>query len=353
MSPAVRRRRHRRASGRGLYLRAGLFFRGHNRGNRAYFPSHDRQLAVEEVLGRLFGQFYENRPIPPLILLSHRLIEQDLVADVSLRGGRITLARRSVRQEELIDRIAATARDALGRRLAESASTRQLLEGVAAAFGLSGPFEPESRSTTTAISRRPRGRREDRCRARRTDKEVPTANSRIRGRTAAPASTCRPARRTTPMRNRRPGGDDYAMMLLSIARRFGRAVERYPERANGTWPDLVLIDGRARPADGGNAGLRRTRHRGSARFPSQSAKGPDRLPAANGFSCPDRPPSLWSRAIQYCIFCNGYAMRRIASRWARIARSGQRAIARSPLDDSIPGLGLSRSTRCCTISSSR
>ena len=88
------------------------------------------------------GQFYDNRPRPPLVLLSHPLIEQDLVAEaLSLRGGRVTLAvPRRGDKKKLVDRIAATARDALGRRLAESASQRQLLDGVAAAFGLSGPL---------------------------------------------------------------------------------------------------------------------------------------------------------------------------------------------------------------------
>src|SRR5919107_1833328 len=59
-----------------------FFFRGgHNWGNRAYFPSHDRQLAVEEVLTAFIGQFYYNRPKPPLILLSHRLGERDPAAE--------------------------------------------------------------------------------------------------------------------------------------------------------------------------------------------------------------------------------------------------------------------------------
>ena len=122
-----------------------FFFRGgHNWGNRAYFPSHDRQLAVEEVLTAFVGQFYDNRPKPPLVLLSHPLVEQDLVAEaLSLRGGRVTLAvPQRGDKKKLVDRIAATARDALGRRLAESASQRQLLDGVAAAFGLERPAEP-------------------------------------------------------------------------------------------------------------------------------------------------------------------------------------------------------------------
>ena len=60
---------------------------------------------------------------------------------LSLRGGRVTLAvPQRGDKKKLVDRIAATAREALGRRLAESASQRQLLDGVAAAFGLSGPL---------------------------------------------------------------------------------------------------------------------------------------------------------------------------------------------------------------------
>ena len=135
-----------------------FFFRGgHNWGNRAYFPTHDRQLAVAEVLTAFVGQFYDNRPKPPLILLSHPLAEQDLVAEaLSLRGGRVTLAvPRRGDKKKLVERIAATARDALGRHLAESASQRQLLDGVAATFGLSGSAATGSRFTTTAISRGP------------------------------------------------------------------------------------------------------------------------------------------------------------------------------------------------------
>ena len=116
-----------------------FFFRGgQNWGNRAYFPSHDRQLAVEEVLGSFVGQFYDNRPKPPLVLLSHRLPEHQLVEEaLSLGGGRVTLAvPQRGDKRKLVDRVLAAAREALGRRLAESASQRRLLEGVAAALGL-------------------------------------------------------------------------------------------------------------------------------------------------------------------------------------------------------------------------
>src|SRR5437588_2197928 len=116
-----------------------FFFRGgQNWGNRAYFPSHDRQLSVDEVLTSFVGQFYDNRMKPPVVLLSHRLVEQDLVEEaLSLAGPKVALAvPQRGDKKRLIDRILATAREALGRRLAETASQRKLLDGVAAAFGI-------------------------------------------------------------------------------------------------------------------------------------------------------------------------------------------------------------------------
>src|SRR5438067_2129067 len=119
-----------------------FFFRGgHNWGNRAYFPSHDRQLAVEDVLSSFVGQSYDNRAKPPLVLLSHKLVEQELIQEaLSLHGGRVTLALpQRGDKKKLVHRIAGSAREALGRRLAESSSQRQLLDGVAAAFGPAAP----------------------------------------------------------------------------------------------------------------------------------------------------------------------------------------------------------------------
>src|SRR5262249_41641917 len=97
-----------------------FFFRGgRNWGNRAYLPSHDRQLSVEEVLTSFVGQFYDNRLKPPLVLLSHRLVEQNLVEEaLSLGGSRVTLAApQRGDKKKLVDRILAAAREALGRRL--------------------------------------------------------------------------------------------------------------------------------------------------------------------------------------------------------------------------------------------
>src|SRR4051812_16446346 len=66
-----------------------FFFRGgSNFGNRAYFPSHDKNLELEEVLGAFISQFYDNKPSPRLILVSHEPAEQELIAEaLSLRAG--------------------------------------------------------------------------------------------------------------------------------------------------------------------------------------------------------------------------------------------------------------------------
>src|SRR4029077_8179488 len=120
-----------------------FFFRGgQNWGNRAYFPRHDRQLGVEEVLTAFIGQFYDNKPKPPLVLLSHPLVEQGLVEEALSLGGRRVVLSVPQRgdKKKLVDRVVLTAREALGRRLAESASQRQLLDAVASAFGLEGPL---------------------------------------------------------------------------------------------------------------------------------------------------------------------------------------------------------------------
>ncbi|HEY0439026.1 MAG TPA: excinuclease ABC subunit UvrC, partial [Xanthobacteraceae bacterium] len=66
-----------------------FFFRtGQNWGNRAYFPRADRSLPPEEVLGSFLGQFYEDKPPPRLILLSHAFADCALLAEaLSIKSG--------------------------------------------------------------------------------------------------------------------------------------------------------------------------------------------------------------------------------------------------------------------------
>ncbi len=117
-----------------------FFFRsGQNWGNRAYFPRADRSLAIEEVLESFIAQFYDDKPVPRCIFLSHALPNQKLLEEalsskaerkcdirVPLRGSKTGIIEHAVRN----------AREAMARRLAETSTQKTLLEGLRERFGL-------------------------------------------------------------------------------------------------------------------------------------------------------------------------------------------------------------------------
>jgi excinuclease ABC subunit C len=117
-----------------------FFFRtGQNWGNRAYFPRADRSLAAGEVLGAFLAQFYDDKPCPRCIFVSHEIEERVLLADaLSTKSGykvEVSVPQRG-EKKDLVDHALANARDALARKLAETSSQRKLLELLAETFGL-------------------------------------------------------------------------------------------------------------------------------------------------------------------------------------------------------------------------
>lgn len=117
-----------------------FFFRtGQNWGNRAYYPKADRSLPVEEVLDSFVAQFYDDKPVPRLILLSHDVPSRDVLAEaLSTKAERKVEVRVPSRgtKSGLVEHALTNAREALGRKLAESSSQARLLAGVAERFGL-------------------------------------------------------------------------------------------------------------------------------------------------------------------------------------------------------------------------
>jgi excinuclease ABC subunit C len=319
-----------------------FFFRGgQNWGNRAYFPSHDRQLSVEEVLTSFVGQFYDNRAKPPLVLLSDQLVEQELVEEaLSLQGERVILSvplRGDKRK--LVARIQATAREALGRRLSESASQRQLLDGVAAAFGLDGPlnrievYDNSHIQGTNAVGAMivagPEGLVKNAYR-----------KFTIRGLARAPAvSTAEPSRMAAEADEVRAGGDDYAMMHEVLKRRFVRALKEDPERDRGIWPDLVLIDGGLGQLNVAQGVLDELGIDDIAIV--AIAKGPDRNAGRERFFLPRRAPFSLDPRDPVLYFLQ--RLRDEAHRFAIGTHRARRtkALGRSPLDE-IAGIGARR-----------
>jgi excinuclease ABC subunit C len=267
------------------------------------------------------------------VLLSHFLVEQELIEEaLSLRGGRVTLTvPQRGDKKRLVDRILASAREALGRRLAESASQRQLLDGVAAVFGLDPPLNrievydnshiQGANAVGAMIVAGPDGLTKNAYR-----------KFNIRG--AAPG-----ARQDRAEEQSTAGGDDYAMMREVLRRRFGRALKEDPDRARGTWPDLVLIDG--------GEGQLHTATEVFAELGVEDvalvgiAKGPERDAGRERFFLPGRPPFSLEPRDPVLYFLQ--RLRDEAHRFAIGAHRTRRAnaIGRSPLDE-IAGIGTRR-----------
>jgi excinuclease ABC subunit C len=117
-----------------------FFFRtGQNWGNRAYFPKADRSLGASEILSAFLAQFYDDKPCPRLILISHEIEDRELLAEaLATKSGHrieILLPRRG-EKKDLIEHALANAREALGRKLAETSSQQRLLRQLAETFSL-------------------------------------------------------------------------------------------------------------------------------------------------------------------------------------------------------------------------
>jgi len=194
-----------------------FFFRGgQNFGSRAYYPSHAQSLEPPEVMSAFLGQFYESRPAPKLILTSHDCEQSDLVAEaLSVRAGHSVKITRPQRGEkaDLVRHALDNAGDALRRRMAESATQRALLEGVAETFGLDGP----------------------------PDRIEVYDNSHVSGShpvgamiVAGPDGFMKNQYRKFNIRNEELSpGDDYGMMVEVLTRRFKRLLKDDEDRSSG------------------------------------------------------------------------------------------------------------------------
>src|SRR6185437_16048102 len=115
---------------------------GENWGNRAYFPRAEKTFTPEEVLSSFLAQFYDDKPPPKLVLLSHEIEESALLADaLAVKAGRkveVSVPQRGEKRE-MISHALTNAREALGRKLADTATQGRLLERLASTLQLPHP----------------------------------------------------------------------------------------------------------------------------------------------------------------------------------------------------------------------
>lgn len=328
-----------------------FFFRtGQNWGNRAYFPKADKTLDPDDVLASFMAQFYDDKPIPRQILISTDLPERELLAEaLSVKATRKVEISRPQRgpKTALVEHALTNAKEALGRRLAETASQTRLLEGVADRFGLPGPpsrievFDNSHISGTNAVGAMivagPEGLMKNQYR-----------KFNIKSDDISP-------------------GDDYAMMREVLTRRFKRVAAAIAEREknasappqtaapddttaiedagekdkHASIPDLVLVDGGLGQLSVACEILDELGLTGEIPLIGV-AKGPDRDAGREHFHIPGqaRPVMLEPRdPVLYFVQRLRDEAHRFAIGTHRAKRSKE--ISANPLDE-IPGIGPTR-----------
>jgi excinuclease ABC subunit C len=212
-----------------------FFFRtGQNWGNRAYFPRAEKSFTPEEVLGSFLAQFYEDKPPPKMVLLSHVIEESELLASaLTVKAGfkvEVLTPQRG-EKKELVLHALTNAREALGRKLADTATQTRLLEGMSKMAGMAT-----------------------------VPKRIEVYdNSHIQGTNAVGAMIVagpdgfikNQYRKFNIKSEGLTPGDDYGMMKEVLQRRFKRLlappvegeVAKPKDDDVPLWPDLVIIDG--------------------------------------------------------------------------------------------------------------
>ncbi|MDO6590935.1 excinuclease ABC subunit C [Loktanella sp. D2R18] len=206
-----------------------FFYRANqNWGNHDYYPRISGDEDLSEVMEAFVGQFYANREPAKLVILSHGLDNDELMADaLAEKAGRkveVIIPQRG-EKAELVHNALRNARESLARKMSETATQARLLKGLAEAFELNKiPQRIEvydnshiqgAHAVGAMVVAGPDGFEKNQYR-----------KFNIRGDDLTP-------------------GDDFGMMKEVMTRRFQRLLKEDPDRTSGAWPDLLLIDGGA------------------------------------------------------------------------------------------------------------
>ncbi len=312
-----------------LHLDAGqacvqvFFIRANqNWGNVDFYPRVSSDMSHDEVLEAFLGQFYSTKEPPRQIILSHGIknlgLMKELLTEKLGRNVKITVPQRG-ESFDLMASALRNAKESLARKMANTASQRKLLKGLAEAFDMAMP-----------------------------PKRIEVYdNSHIQGEFAVGAMIASGPdgfmknnyRKFNIIGDNLKPGDDFGMMREVLSRRFKRLLKEDPDRKQGQWPDLLLIDGGAGHVSAvsqimNDFGIKDIAMVGVA-------KGIDRNHGKEEFHITGRNPFALRKNDPVLYFVQ--RLRDEAHRFAigthRAKRS--KAISASPLDE-IPGVGASR-----------
>jgi excinuclease ABC subunit C len=212
------------AKGGQMCIQAFFIRGGQNWGHRSFFPAHTADVPEDEVLTDFLMQFYEEVPPPRRILVDRDLAEAALIAEaLSERAERkveIDRPQRGARRK-LVAQASRNAEEALERQMAESTTQGKLLRELADTFELDGP--PQRIEVYD-------------------NSHIMGTNATGAMIVAGPEGYVKNSYRKFNIKAAQTN-DDFGMMKEVLTRRFARLEKDDPNRTEGNWPDLILIDG--------------------------------------------------------------------------------------------------------------
>ena len=201
-----------------------FFYRSkQNWGNQAFFPKHDPDESLNEILNSFISQFYENKSVPKTIIINEAIKEKTLIEKtLSKKESKeisISVAKKGSKLK-VINQAIKNAKDSLNRKLYESQNNRDLFDKVAKKFDL------ETNVSLVEVY----------------------DNSHIQGTNSVGAlitfgeeGFIKKRYRKFNIKNKQNEQDDYGMMKEVLSRRFKKAIQEKDKYLS--FPDLVLIDG--------------------------------------------------------------------------------------------------------------
>ena len=201
-----------------------FFYRAkQNWGNQSYFPRHDPEQNISEIMSSFLMQFYENKNVPKLIIINVDIEDKKLIEDTLTKKENanisISVAKKGSKAK-IIAIAEKNAKEALNRKLYEANNNKNLFEGISKKFDL------KNNINLVEIY----------------------DNSHIQGTNSVGAMVTfgeegfiKKRYRKFDIKTKGAEQDDFAMLKEVLTRRFKRAML---ESGNYlTLPDLILIDG--------------------------------------------------------------------------------------------------------------
>jgi len=201
-----------------------FFFRSkQNWGNQAFYPKHDADDSVQDILSSFISQFYENKTAPCLIITNFVTKDQKLLEKTftEKEGKKVVIKIAKSKNEISVSQLAEkNAKQALTQKLIQSDTNNNLIDKISMKFKFN--------NNINLI-------------------EV-YDNSHIQGTDSIGALICfgnegfiKKRYRKFNIKNEKIMNDDYGMMKEVLFRRFSKAVKE--KSGSLSLPDLILVDG--------------------------------------------------------------------------------------------------------------